>query len=186
MEEASRIEGQLITAESELSGLKANLTDDNPRVRAVRARIDVLQSQLRKLSGEGETADGSDLKTDEMLPSVRKLPLLGVTYYDLYRQVAMEETIYETLTKQYELAKVQEAKEVPPIKVLDEPVPAEKKSYPHRLTMVILGTWIGAMAGIAWIIGRKWWKIADDSHPVKALGTTLVRLIRHRDASIAN
>jgi uncharacterized protein involved in exopolysaccharide biosynthesis len=186
VEEASRIEGQLITAESELSGLKANLTDDNSRVRAVRARINVLQSQLRKLSGEGERADGSDLKTDEMLPSVRKLPLLGVTYYDLYRQVAMEETIYETLTKQYELAKVQEVKEVPPIKVLDEPVPAEKKSYPHRLTLVILGTWIGAIAGIAWIIAGKWWNSADDSHPVKALGVMLVRLIRHRDAAITN
>ena len=109
---------ELIAAQSEFSGLKANLTDDNPRVRAVHARINELQSQLRKLSGEGENADGLDLKADEMFPSVRKLPLLGVTYYDLYRQVTMQENIYETLTKQYELAKVQEAKEVPPIKVL--------------------------------------------------------------------
>jgi capsule polysaccharide export protein KpsE/RkpR len=186
VEEASRIEGQLITAQSELSGMKANLTDDNPRVRAIRARINELQSQLRKLSGEGESADGSDLKTDEMLPSVRKLPLLGVTYYDLYRKVAVEESIYETLTKQYELAKVQEAKEVPPIKVLDEPVPAERKSYPHRLTMVILGTWIGAIAGIAWIIAGKFWKSTDDSHPVKALGIAFVRMIRHRGAAIQN
>jgi uncharacterized protein involved in exopolysaccharide biosynthesis len=186
VEEASRLEGQLITAQSELSGLKANLTDDNPRVRAVRARINELQSQLRKLSGEGESADGSDLKTNEMLPSVRKLPLLGVTYYDLYRQVAMEESIYEALTKQYELAKVQEAKEVPPIKVLDEPVPAERKSYPHRLTLVILGTWIGTIAGIAWVIAGKLWNDADDSHPVKAWGVAFVRKIRHRGAAVAN
>jgi capsule polysaccharide export protein KpsE/RkpR len=186
VEEASRIEGELITAQSELSGLKANLTDDNPRVRTVRARINELQTQLRKLSGEGESADGSDLKTGEMLPSVRKLPLLGVTYYDLYRQMTMQEGIYEALTKQYELAKVQEAKEVPPIKVLDEPVPAERKSSPHRLTIALLGTWIAAMVGIAWIIGGKWWQGTHDSHPVKALGLTLARSIRHRDVAMTN
>jgi uncharacterized protein involved in exopolysaccharide biosynthesis len=178
--EASRVEGELIVAQSELSGLKANLTDDNPRVRAVRARINELQSQLRKMTGEGEKADGSDLKGDVMLPSVRKLPLLGVTYYDLYRQVTVQEGIYETLTKQYELAKVQEAKEVPPIKVLDEPVPAEKKSLPHRAIITFFGTWIGTLAGIAWIIATRWWNSADASHPAKVLGMRFVSFVRRR------
>jgi uncharacterized protein involved in exopolysaccharide biosynthesis len=186
VEEASRLEGELIAAQSELSGLKANFADDNPRVRAVRARINELQSQMRKLSGEGEIADGSDLKSDEMFPSVRKLPLLGFTYYDLYRQVTVQENIYETLTKQYELAKVQEAKEVPPIKVLDEPVPAEKKSSPHRLTIVFLGTWIGALVGISSIIVANWWKKTDASHPAKTLGIAFARLIRHRSPAVAN
>lgn len=186
VEEASKIQAELITAQGELSSLKANLADDNPRVRAIRARINELQSQLRKLSGEGETADGSDLKADEMLPSVRKLPLLGLTYYDLYRQVAMQENIYETLTKQYELAKVQEAKEVPPIKILDEPVPAEKKSYPHRLILAIIGTWIGTLVGISWVFVSKWWKGADSSNPVKALGLVFARSIRRRNPSLTN
>jgi uncharacterized protein involved in exopolysaccharide biosynthesis len=184
--EASKVEGELIVAQSELSGLKANLTDDNPRVRAVRARIDELQRQLRKMTGEGEKADGSDLKGDVMLPSVRKLPLLGVTYYDLYRQVTMQEGIYEALTKQYELAKVQEAKEVPPIKVLDEPVPAEKKSTPHRAIITLLGTWIGALAGISWIIGTRWWNNADASHPAKVLGMRFASLIRRRNPVVTS
>jgi capsule polysaccharide export protein KpsE/RkpR len=186
VEEASKIQGELITAQSQLSGLKANLTDDNPRVRAVRARINELQSQLRKVTGEGEKADGSDLKSDVMLPSVRKLPLLGVTYYDLYRQVTMQEGIYEALTKQYELAKVQEAKEVPPIKVLDEPVPAEKKSTPHRAIITLLGTWIGALAGISWILATRWWNNADVSHPAKVLGLRFVSLIRRRNPVVTS
>ena len=186
VEEASRVEGQLMVAQSELSGLKANLTDDNPRVRAVRARIDELQRQLRKLSGEGEGANGSDLKADEAFPSVRKLPLLGVTYYDLYRQVTMQENIYETLTKQYELAKVQEAKEVPPVKVLDEPVPAERKTLPHRIIIVLLGTWIGALAGISWIIASNWWKTTAPSHPAKALGMSFLRMLPHRSSGVTN
>jgi len=83
------------------------------------------------MGGEGENAEGGDLKADQFMPSIRKLPLLGVTYADLYRRVMMQGTLYETLTKQYELARVQEAKEIPPIKVLDEPQ-CQRKS--HLLT----------------------------------------------------
>jgi capsule polysaccharide export protein KpsE/RkpR len=168
VEAAGRLQGELIAAESELSGLKAQYTDDNMRVREVRGRIDELQSQLRKMSGVGDNVKGADLKADQFLPSVRKLPLLGFTYYDLYRQVTMQGAIYETLTKQYELAKVQEAKEIPPVKVLDEPELPERKSFPNRKIIVLLGTLVAASAGIAWIIiGRKLWDHLRSLFPVK-------------------
>ena len=178
VEAAGKLQGELIAAESELSGLKAQYTDDNMRVREIRGRIDELQRQLRKMGGVGEDVNGADLKTDQLLPSVRKLPLLGFTYYDLYRQVAMQDTIYQTLTKQYELAKVQEAKEIPPIKVLDEPDVPEKKSSPHRAIIVILGFVLSALAGIIWILASVFWDLTDDSHPVKAGGIALARSIR--------
>jgi capsule polysaccharide export protein KpsE/RkpR len=168
VEAAGKLQGELIAAESELSGLKAQYTDDNMRVREVRGRIDELQSQLRKMSGVGDNVKGADLKADQFLPSVRKLPLLGFTYYDLYRQVTMQGAIYETLTKQYELAKVQEAKEIPPVKVLDEPELPERKSFPNRKIIVLLGTLVAASAGIAWIIiGRKLWDHLRSLFPVK-------------------
>ena len=184
VEAAGKLQGELIAAESELSGLKAMYTDDNVRVREVRGRVDELQSQLRKMGGVGEDVDGAALKSDQLLPSVRKLPLLGFTYYDLYRQVTMQDTIYETLTKQYELAKVQEAKEIPPVKVLDEPDVPEKKSSPHRLIIILVGVLISALTGIVWDIAGTLWEITDDSHPVKALGIEIVHSIRQRDAAM--
>jgi uncharacterized protein involved in exopolysaccharide biosynthesis len=168
VEAAGKLQGELIAAESELSGLKAQYTDDNMRVREIRGRIDELQRQLRKMGGVGEDVNGADLKTDQLLPSVRKLPLLGFTYYDLYRQVAMQDTIYQTLTKQYELAKVQEAKEIPTVKVLDEPDVPERKSSPHRMTIVALGFLLSALAGITWILASALWDLTYGPHPVKA------------------
>jgi len=138
------------------------------RVRGVRGRIDELQSQLRKMSGVGDNVNGADLKADQLLPSVRMLPLLGFTYYDLYRQVTMQDTIYETLTKQYELAKVQEAKEIPSVKVLDEPDVPERKSSPHRAIIVFLGALASVFAGITWVIARKLWNPTCNSYPPKA------------------
>jgi uncharacterized protein involved in exopolysaccharide biosynthesis len=178
VEAAGKLQGQLIAAESELSGLKAQYTDDNMRVREVRGRIDELQSQLRKMSGVGDNVNGADLKADQLLPSVRMLPLLGFTYYDLYRQVTMQDTIYQTLTKQYELAKVQEAKEIPPVKVLDEPDVPERKSYPHRVIIIFFGSVLSALAGIIWILAPVLWNLTDDAHPIKAGGIALARSIR--------
>lgn len=167
---AGKLQGDLIAAQSELSGLKAQYTDDNMRVREVRGRIGELQRQLRKMSGAGDSVNGADLTADQFLPSVRKLPLLGFTYYDLYRQVAMQDAIYQTLTKQYELAKVQEAKEIPPIKVLDEPNVPEKKSSPHRMIIIVLGFLFSAFAGITWILASALWNLIYGPHPVQAGG----------------
>lgn len=154
---ATRLQAALITAKSELSAMKAEYADENVRVRELRARIAELQAQLQKMSGNGHAAGGAGLGDDQLLPSLRALPLLGAKYYDLYRQVLIQGAIFETLTKQYELAKVQEAKEIPSIKVLDPPNVPEKKSSPQRLMIVILGTLLSTFGGITWFtVGRFW------------------------------
>lgn len=171
VEAAARLQGELITAESELSGLEAMYTDENVRVREVRARIGELRDQLRKIGGQGESEDGSDLKSDQLLPSVRKLPLLGVTYYDLYRRVTLQESLYETLTKQYELARVQEAKEIPPIKILDDPEVPERKSSPHRLIITLVVGLLSALAGTVWIVVQRFAARPKDFPTQKVSGT---------------
>ena len=138
------------------------------------------------MNGAGEDLDGATLQSDQLFPSIRKLPLLGLTYYDLNRQVAMQETIYETLTKQYELAKVQEAKEIPSIRVLDAPNLPEKKSLPHRSIVILVGLLLSALGGIAWIVVGKLWELTDDRHPVKAYGRELWHSMRRRDTVMPN
>ena len=98
------------------------------------ARVTELRAQLGKMGGESGTSAAPSSETDASLyPAIRQLPLLGVTYADLYRQTKIQETVYELLTQQYELAKVQEAKEVPSVKVLDAAVVPTKKSFPPRM-----------------------------------------------------
>lgn len=163
IEAAARLQGELVAASSELRGLETIYTGENVRVRSTRARIAELQNQIRKLRGTAdESKDGGDSGA-QLYPSVRELPLLGVTYYDLYRQVKIQETVYETLTKQYELAKVQEAREIPVVKVLDAPDLAEKRSFPPRLLMIILIPLVTLCGGVAWLAGESMWRRANDS-----------------------
>src|SRR5580700_4308269 len=140
LEGAASLQGELIAAQSELEGLKQIYSDNNVRVRTVQARVNELRVQLSKLGGKF-SADGSGGDTSSGdYPTLRQLPILGVPYADKYRRLKVEEAVFETLTKQYELARVQEAKEIPSVKVLDAPQPPEAKSFPPRTWIVLGGT----------------------------------------------
>lgn len=169
---AATLQGQLIAAQAELSGLQQVYTDNNVRVRATQAHVEELQKKLNEIGGVGTE---SDLQTDNSLyPSIRKLPLLGVTYADLYRQTKIQETVYEVLTQQYELAKVQEAKEIPTVKVLDPAMVPTKKSFPPRTLIVVLGTTLGIVLAMAWTIGKTRWDATDVGDPRKALAVEVL------------
>jgi capsule polysaccharide export protein KpsE/RkpR len=176
VEAAASLQGRLIAAQAELSGLQQIYTDNNVRVRAAEARVSELKKKLNEIGGAG-TQD--DLKSERALyPSIRKLPLLGVTYADLYRQTKIQETVYELLTQQYELAKVQEAKEIPTVKVLDPAIVPTKKSFPPRLVIVVLGTLLGTTLAFIWIVRKTRWDALDANDPTKAFATEIFTTLR--------
>jgi capsule polysaccharide export protein KpsE/RkpR len=176
VEAAATLQGQLIAAESELSGLRQFYTDTNVRVRAAEARVEELKRKLNEIGGAG--TQGDLRKDNSLYPSIRKLPLLGVTYADLYRQTKVQETVFELLTEQYELAKVQEAKEIPTVKVLDPAIVPTKKSFPPRTAITLLGTFLGLMLAMAWTIGRMRWEAVDENDPRKEFATEVFTTVR--------
>jgi uncharacterized protein involved in exopolysaccharide biosynthesis len=175
MEAAATLQGQVIAAESELSGLQQIYADSNVRVRSLKARINELHQQLEKIGGDAANpANGEGL----MAPPIRKLPLLGITYADLYRQNKIEETVFELLTQQYEMAKVQEAKEIPSVKVLDPPVVPTKTSFPRRGILIGVGTLLGIAASAGWLVLRKKWNARDPNDPGRALAEQIGASLR--------
>jgi capsule polysaccharide export protein KpsE/RkpR len=178
VEAAAILEGQLIAAQTELQGLRQIYTDQNIRVRATQARIDELRRQIVKMGGKAELESGSSSKDGEPYPSIRQLPLLGVTYADLYRRTRVEETVFETLTQQYEIAKVQEAKEVPSVKVLDPPEVPEKKVFPPRILLTVLGGVLAMVIGAGWVVGTDGWERIDPQDPGKLLVLHMASSVR--------
>jgi capsule polysaccharide export protein KpsE/RkpR len=162
VEAAATLQGEMIAAESQYEGLRQIYTDNNPRVRTIKARIDELQRQLDKLGGKGESAtDVASTPNDSFYPSIRKLPLLGVTYADLYRRTRIQEAVLEALTKEYEMAKVQEVKEIPAVKILDSPPIPDKKSFPPRLLIIFAGTASALVAATLWLFSKTLWDQTD-------------------------
>jgi len=164
------LQGQYIAARLELEGLRQHYTDSDARVRSMQARVAELESQLAKVGGKDESASlEKATQGDALYPWIRNLPLLGVAYADLYRKTKIQEMLFDTLTQEYELAKVQEAKAIPTVKVLDPPNLPEKKSFPPRLLLTVLGTVLALSCGVAWVFGRRWWEQTDPTSPAKVL-----------------
>src|SRR5947207_2350913 len=161
---AATLQGQEIAAEAELRGLEQIYTPYNVRVKEVKARIAELQHQLQKLGGAATPPEPDVDSAESLYPSIRQLPVLGVTYTDLYRRLRINEAVFETLTKEYELARVEEAKEIPSVKIL---VPAQRPEKPHgppRLLILLGGSLLSLVLGSAWVLGKEAWENVNPSN----------------------
>jgi uncharacterized protein involved in exopolysaccharide biosynthesis len=174
------LKGQMIAAESERQGLEQIYQPENYRVRMVKARIAELRKQLEKLGGTGAADPNSKDDLAALYPPLRSLPIIGVQYANLYREAKTQETVYEMLMQQYELAKVQEAKETPTVKVLDAADVPETRSFPPRLLIIGLGI-LGLFLGhVFWVLGKLRFDQMDPHRPVKALIMEVAGRMRRR------
>lgn len=131
IESLGELRGSLAAKEVELQVLRSYATESNPQVQTLRAEIAGLKGQL------SDAQEGS--QNDIFIPANR-LPGLSLQYARLVRDAKVQETLFELLTQQYELARIQEAKDSPTIQVLDMATVPEKKSGPKRGLMVMMST----------------------------------------------
>jgi capsule polysaccharide export protein KpsE/RkpR len=186
---ASKLQAQMILEQANLTSLRQIYGDGNVRVRATQARIGVLQNQLTKISGSsaplsvGETGSDeqhSTLTGSDLYPPLRQLPRLAVPYANLYREVRVQETVFELLTQQYELARIQEAKDVPVVSVIDSPGIPEKKSFPPRLLLTLLLTVVSTSIAAALLLAWNRWLHISVSDPRKMLAHEIYGTLRAR------
>lgn len=157
VESSARLQAELISARAELEGLRQIYSPENNRVVTLAARAAELERQLRRINSGRPNPSGAQDPTFPY-PSVKNLPMLGVQWADLYRDSKVHETVFEMLTQQYELARIQEAKEIPTVKVLDAATVPEKR-HPRPLQILLFGTILSAaLACYGAILQEKWEK----------------------------
>ena len=132
IEGIARLKADIVTKEVQLAAMRYSMTDESPEVRGLLAGITRMKSQLGSMSGAG---DGGGV-----IPSAGSVPAIGVEYVRRLRELKTQEAMFEQLTKQYELAKINEARDSSSLQVLDEAVAPLRKSKPKRALIVILST----------------------------------------------
>ncbi len=135
IEGAAKIKGEIVAAQTELEVLKQFGTERQNEAVMLKSRIAELQRQLARI----ESGDSGKSDDDFYIP-FKELPQLGMQLARLMREAKIQEKVFELLTSQYELAKIEEAKDVNTIQILDKAVPPDKKSSPKRSLIVILST----------------------------------------------
>ncbi|MGA8528555.1 MAG: Wzz/FepE/Etk N-terminal domain-containing protein [Acidobacteriaceae bacterium] len=189
----ARVQAELLVAQSSLQSLRQIYGDGNVRVRESEARIASLRQELAKMTGSSaplapEPNDGGDASGDDsgqLYPPLRQLPRLAVPFTDLYRRVRVEETVYELLTQQYEMARLEEARDVPAVSVIDPPGIAERKSFPPRLLLSLLFTFLAFLAASTLILMRERWAAISPDDARKVLVADILPVVRRRVRSLA-
>lgn len=157
VEEGLRLQAELIDGRSQLAALRQTYSEDNSRVKALEAHNAELQRELDKMGGMSQGSGANSGKSESPYITADELPALGVTYFDLERKIRVDEALWETLTKQYEAAKVEEAKEIPTVEVLDASNVPLRKSSPTRRLIVEIGAIISfVFACVLVLLGMIW------------------------------
>lgn len=185
VESEARVNGELIAAQGELESLQQIYGDGNVRVRAAEARIRSFKQELDRMGGsaaplavepEAARTPAAPVNAEAYLP-LRQVPRLAVPYANLYREVRVQETVYDLLTQQYELARIQEAKDVPAVSVIDAPGIPEKKSFPPRAVFTIALTLLVFVLFAAALIARHAWLAMDANDPRRMFAAEVAQTI---------
>ena len=150
-------QAQIAVREVQLAALRDSATDQNPYVIRLRSEIGDLQGQLSRLQ------NGSGSKSTATIPTSR-VPELQLEYVRKEREVKYHEALFEMLSRQYEAARLDEARDAPVLQVLDPATYPDTKSWPKRSYFMLGGLLLGFIAGCAWVLARE---------PIRALRASL-------------
>ena len=172
----SAVEGRMIAAQAQLNGLLSIYTENNIRVKQARAQIAELQYQLSQMQGKAPSSTatvsakpGEASKANGSSSKMQQISELSTEYMDLYRAAKIDETMVETLTQQYEISRLEETRHVSRIQLLDPAQTPERKSFPKRRQLSIIGMLLGFLIGVGYVLARSWWQNTSDDNEWKHL-----------------
>lgn len=144
IESVARLRAEIAAKEVQLAAMRTFATEKNPEYLLVRQQIAGLKSELAKLEKTNVAGQG-----DIFVPT-GKVPEVGLEYVRRFRDMKYHETLFEALAKQYELARIDEAKDAGIIQVVDKAIEPERKSRPKRSLIVILTALVIGFLAVIW------------------------------------
>jgi uncharacterized protein involved in exopolysaccharide biosynthesis len=140
VEVVAKLKGAITAQEIKIGGMRGYLTESAPEIKQALVELGILRGQL------------SIAEKDDPKLNVGKLE---DSYVERYRDYKYKETLYEMFAKQYELARVDEAREGAMIQVIDLAQPPERKSKPNKAILAIITTISSGLALLLFVFVKK-------------------------------
>ncbi|MHB1936433.1 MAG: GumC family protein [Acidobacteriaceae bacterium] len=143
-----QLRAQISASEVELGALRTSATDRNPEVITLQSQIAALRAQLadfEKGHPQSAAVDGN------VLTPTSEVPAASLEYLRRMRDVRYQETLFEFMTRQYEMARVDEAKQGQMVQVVDPALVPDRRSWPPRTLLTLLGFILGGMVASFWV-----------------------------------
>jgi uncharacterized protein involved in exopolysaccharide biosynthesis len=141
----AQIQAQITSQQARLAALLHDETDENPEVLRARSEIASLQAKAAEMESGSEQGFGR--------LSTAQVPETELEYIRKAREVKYHEALFDIIAKQYEAARLDEARDAP-LQVLDQPVVPDTKSGPPRSIIMAAGLLLGLLGSSAWAVFR--------------------------------
>jgi uncharacterized protein involved in exopolysaccharide biosynthesis len=174
IESAATLRAQITVREAEVQGMQSYATGENAQLMQAQRELDSLRAQMAKLGG---SAQGSGA---ELLVPKGSVPAAGLEYARKVRDVKYYDTIFDLLARQFEMAKLDEAKEGALIQVVDPAIPPDRKSFPKRGLIVAIASVVGLLFGVFMVLCQVGFRRMDDDPEVSGKMAILRRALRFR------
>lgn len=162
----AELKAKIVEREVRLKVLRTSTTAQNPDVQLLSSELTALRSELARMESSGAASipresGGIDIP-------VGKLPAAAIDYVRALREVKFQETMLTSMLRQFEIAKLDEAKEGPALQQVDVAVPPDRKSKPARALIVLATTLVALLASSAFVIARRYRALVREQDPQSA------------------
>lgn len=149
IEAIARLRAEIAAKEVQILAARSFATESNPEIVLLRQQLAGLRTELVKLEKSGINGGG-----DVLIPTGR-VPEAGLEYVRKLRDLKYSEAIFELMAKQYEVARLDEAKDMALIQFVDRAVPPDKKTRPYRSLIVLTMAFITGVMTLLWVLARE-------------------------------
>lgn len=167
---AAQLRALIAEREVQLKVLRTAATDQNPDVMKLNSELAALRAELARMESTQDGAPGSAVD----MP-VGKIPAAAIDYVRARRELKLQEALLEGILRQYEIAKLDEAKEGSSLQQVDRAVPPDYKSKPSRALIVLAGVLLGLLGSSAVVVWRRYSALLRESDPHSALAWQSMR-----------
>jgi capsule polysaccharide export protein KpsE/RkpR len=157
---AALVRAQITEREVQLKVLRTSATEQNPEVVRLNSELSALRAELSRMESAQGGAQGSAVD----MP-VGRIPEAAVEYIRARRELKLQETLLESMVRQFEIAKLDEAKEGPALQQVDVALPPDHKSKPSRALIVMASTLLAFLLASAWVIVGRYAALVRSADP---------------------
>jgi uncharacterized protein involved in exopolysaccharide biosynthesis len=141
IEVTARLRAQVSVKEVQIGAMRTFAAEGNPELQRTQQELEALRRELSRIEGSSPVA---------AIGRVGEAGNAGLDNLGRLRDVKYYEFLYELLAKQYELAKIDEAKDATVVQVMDGAVEPDRKSKPKRALIVILTALVASFLAVIW------------------------------------
>lgn len=157
---AATVRAQISEREVQLRVLKTSATDQNPDVIRLNSELRALRGELARM----ESTQGGSAGSAVDMP-VGRIPEASIDYVRARRELKLQETLMESMVRQFEIAKLDEAKEGPALQQVDVATPPDYKSKPARALVVLASALMALLLASAFVTVRRYVALVNALDP---------------------